>query len=111
MAAPNGFPSYAYNSAGQPSVIVLSLAAFNALPAPGTWSSSPFSSTSPGTTTPIDSLVAGTGSYTATDTRLQQLVVEARVQSAMMAQAFNITDDPQTVLRPDVLANDASLTS
>ena len=46
-----------------------------------------------------------------TDTRLQQILVENRVQSMMLAQAFNITDDPQTVLRPDVRANDASLSS
>lgn len=111
MAAPNGYPSWAYNSTGQPSVIVNSLAAFNALGGTGTWSSTPFPAPAPPAQAPFDSLIAGTGSYFATDQRLQQLIVEARVQSMMMAQAFNTTDDPQTGLRPDVLANDSSLTS
>jgi hypothetical protein len=41
MAAPNGFPSFAYNRT-QPAVIVNTLAAFEALPPPGVWRSSPF---------------------------------------------------------------------
>lgn len=105
------FPSWAYNSAGQPAVIVLNQTQFAALPGPGSWAFTPFPPPTPPGAPPIDSLVSGTGSYTATDTRLQQLLVESRVQSMMFAQAFNVTDDPQTVLRPDVLANDSSLTS
>ena len=105
------FPSWAYNSATQPPQIVQSQVQFNALPAPGTWAFTPFPTPAPPGQAPYDSLVAGTGNYLATDQRLQQLIVESRVQSMMMAYAFNIPDDPQTLLRPDVLANDASLTS
>jgi hypothetical protein len=111
MAAPTGFPSWAYNSAAQPAIIVQSLAQFNALPGPGTWSATPFATATPAPSPPYDSLVGGTGSLQVTDIRLQQLLVESRAQSYMMAQAFNLNDDPQTIIRPDVLANDASLTS
>lgn len=105
------FPSWAYNSAGQPALIVINQAAFNALTSPGTWALTPYPPPTPAGSPPIDSLTAGTGVFTATDTRLQQLLVESRVQTAMMAQGFGITDDPQTLVRPDVLANDSSLTS
>ena len=78
MAAPNGYPSWAYNSAGQPAVIVTSLTQFNALPAPGTWSATPFP---PATTpsAPYDTFNNGTGTMQVTDIRLQQQLVEARV--------------------------------
>jgi hypothetical protein len=112
MAAPTGYPSWAYNSAGQASLIVQSLAQFNALPGPGTWSATPFAASPPvPPNAPYDTLTGGTGTLQVTDIRLQQMLIEARVQSYMMAQAFNLNDDPQTIARPDVLANDASLTS
>ena len=114
MAAPSGYPSWAYNSAGQPALIVTMLAAFNALPGPGTWSATPFSTSSSGSTAPFDTVTSpGTSNLQVTDIRLQQMLIEARVQSYMLAQALMINehDDPQTVIRPDVLANDASLTS
>ncbi len=112
MAAPNGFPSWAYNSAGQSPLIVFSLAAFNALPGPGTWSATPFAAASTGSTAPFDTLTNGTGTYQVTDIRLQQQLIEARISNqylAILAAPFG--DDPLTILRPDVLANDASLTS
>lgn len=104
------YPSWAYNSAGQAAQIVASAAAFAALTSPGTWALTPFSSTTP-PTPPIDSLAAGTGSFTATDTRLQQILVENRIQSLMQQQAFLIAEDAATQMRADVLANDSSLTS
>jgi hypothetical protein len=111
MAAPTSFPSWSYNSAGQPALIVQSLTAFNALLGPGTWSSTPFTPGTTPTTAPYDTYTLGTGTDQVLAIRMQQLLVEARVQSYMLAQGFVITDDPQQILRPDVLANDASLTS
>ena len=97
------YPSWAYNSAGQPAVIVQNAAQFAALPLPGTWQlNGPYPASTTGTSDP---------GFTVTDTRLQQMLVESRVQTLMMAQAFNVTDDPVTLQRPDVLANDSSLTS
>lgn len=99
MAGP-AFPSYAYNSAGQPALIVQSQAQFAALPPPGTWSFTPFAvNPSP----PFDP------GFLVLDSRMQQVLVESRIQSAMMAQAFAIAEDPQTQLRPDFLANDSAL--
>jgi hypothetical protein len=111
MAAPTSFPSWAYNSAGQPALIVPSLTAFNALLGPGTWSSTPFSTATPVPPAPYDTYVLGTGTDQVLAIRMQQLLVEARAQSEMMAQAFLLNDDPVTIMRPDILANDASLTS
>lgn len=113
MAAPTGFPSWAYNSAGQSSLIVFSLAQFNALPGPGTWSATPFPASPPvPPVAPFDTVTSpGTSSLQVTDIRLQQMLVELRVSNYMAAQAFNLNDDPQTIIRPDVLTNDASLTS
>ena len=112
MAAPNGFPSWAYNSAGQPALIVTSLTQFNALPGPGTWSATPFGSTPATNIAPFDTLTAGTGALQVTDIRAQQSLVESRITNLLLAQLVpNISDDVVTILRPDVLANDASLTS
>jgi hypothetical protein len=115
MAAPNGYPSWAYNSAGQPALIVLSLTQFNALLGPGTWSATPFASTATGSTAPFDTLTSGTGSLQVTDIRAQQSLVENRIQNMLLSQISQLLgglpDDPQIILRPDVLANDASLTS
>lgn len=99
------FPSFAYNSAGQSPQIVASQAAFNLLAGPGTWAFSPFAT--PNLTAPIDT----TPILTATDTRLQQLLVEARVTNQMLAIGLNIVDDPQTQIRPDIQANDVALTT
>lgn len=94
------YPSWAY-SATQPAQIVASAIAFAALGAG--WSYTPFPP--PGSTVPFDPGLPDT------DTRLQQLLIEARVTNLLLGQEFNTKDDLQTVLRPDVLANDSSLTS
>jgi hypothetical protein len=111
MAAPTGFPSWAYNSAGQPALIVQSLTAFNALPGPGTWSSTPFGTTTATNVAPFDTLTGGTGALQVTDIRAQQSLVESRITNMLLSQLLGNADDLQQVLRPDVLANDASLTS
>jgi hypothetical protein len=105
------YPSYAYNSAGQPALIVINAAAFAALSGPGTWALTPYPVPSPPPAPPVDSLSLGTGTFTATDTRLQQALVELRISNLMQQQAFVITEDAATQMRADVLANDASLTS
>ena len=96
------YPSWAYNATLLTAQIVADAAAFAALGSG--WSFTPFAPPPP-SGVPYDPGLPNT------DTRLQQILVENRVQSMMLAQAFNITDDPQTVLRPDVRANDASLSS
>jgi len=105
MAGP-AFPSWAYNNAGQASQVVASQAAFNALTPPGSWSLTPFPP-SPPSNVPFDP----TPSYPVTDTRLQQMLIEARILNMMFAHAFAIPDDLQTTLRPDVLANDSGLST
>ncbi len=115
MAAPNGYPSWCYNSNGQPALIVQSLTAFLALPTPGTWSATPFVSAASSSTAPYDTLTAGTGSLQITDIRAQQTLVENRIQNMLLSQISQLLggnpDDPQIILRPDVVANDAGLTS
>ena len=120
MAAPTNFPSWAYNSlwTGQANAynapqIVQNLAQFNALGGPGTWSATPFPpSPTPVPSPPFDTVTNGTGTLQVTDIRLQQMLIEARIANDLLAiMAGPFADDPQTVLRPDVLANDASLTS
>ena len=97
------FPSYAYNSAGQAPQIVASQAAFTALGGPGTWAFSPYAV--PPSNVPIDP------GFTATDTRLQQMLVEARINNLLLAQGFNIADDPARVMRAEIVANDSGLTT
>ena len=111
MAAPTSYPSWAYNSAGQPALIVASLTAFNALAGNGTWSATPFAPTPTPSTAPYDSLVNGTGILQVIGIRLEQMLIENRVQSQLMQFGFNIADDPVTQIRPDILLNDSSLTS
>lgn len=94
------FPSFVYN-ATQPAQIVASQAAFNALPGTG-WAFTPFPVVAP----PV---VPSDPGFINTDTRLQQQLVEMRMLNAMFAQANGITDDPQTMLRPDYLANDSGI--
>lgn len=102
MAAPTGYPSWVYNSTQQSSLIVNNVAAFNALPSPGVWTTTPY----PG----ISGIPTDPG-LTDTDIRLQQILIESRVQSQLLQIGLGIVDDPVTQLRPDVLANDSGLTS
>lgn len=109
MAAPTSFPSWSYNPT-QAAVVVQSLTAFNALPGPGIWSATPYTPT-PLLGAPYDSLVAGTGLLQVIGIRLEQILIENRVQNQMMQFGFGLGTDPVTELRPDVLANDSSLSS
>ena len=96
------YPSWAYNATLLQSKIVQNAAEFTAL---GTgWLFTPFPP-------PPPSGVPADPGFVNTDTRLQQLLVESRIQTLLLAQGLTITEDPQTQLRADVLANDASLTS
>lgn len=101
MAAPTGYPSWAYNSAGQPAQIVANLAAFNALGGIGTWSTTPF----PGSGT-----VPSDPNLTDTDTRLQQIMVEARLSNNLLAAIAQMPDD-LLAWRQDIIANDSGLTT
>src|SRR5258708_525886 len=99
------FPTWAYNqvSVNQSSpVIVQTQAALTALGS--AWSTTPYPVT-PGSPPPYDQ------NLQTTDTRLQQLLVEQRMTNQLLVIGMNITDDPQTQLRPDILANDSSLTT
>lgn len=102
MAAPTSYPSYAYNSTQLSAIIVQNVAQFNALPGPGVWTTTPYAGISGIPTDP---------NLTDTDIRLQQILVESRVQSQLLQFGFGLVDDPVTQIRPDVLANDSSLTS
>ena len=96
------FPSWAYNSAGQPAVIVQTLAQFTALPLPGTWQlNGPYPSSGSGSNDP---------GFTVTDTRLQQLLVEARLSNLVVAQMAN-TAEELTALRAEIVALDSGLTT
>lgn len=102
MAAPNGYPSWVYNGTQLASLIVQNVAAFNALPGPGTWTTTPYLGISGIPTDP---------GLTDTDIRLQQLLIESRISNQLLQFGFNIVDDPVTQLRPDILANDSGLTT
>ena len=97
------FPSWAYNNAGQPALIVLSQAAFNALPPPGMWSFTPFSPPFP--TPPADSNAA------VTDTRLQQSLIEQRITNLLLLRLMDGSADTVDLqgLRLDVVTQDSSL--
>lgn len=101
MAAPNGYPSWVYNSTQLSSLIVQNVAAFNALPTPGVWTTTPFLGVSGIPTDP---------GLTDTDIRLQQILIENRMSNALLTWGFNLSDDLPT-LRADFLANDSGLTS
>lgn len=101
MAAPTGYPSWAYNSTQLSSLIVQNAAAFNALSGPGIWTTTPFNSA----TNPFDP------NEQITDTFLKNVLIELRAGNYMQAQAFGITEDYQSVIRPDVAVNDVALTS
>ena len=99
------FPSWAFNSAGQPAQIVQNQAAFQSLGGAGTWAFTPFPTalvTAPIATTPV---------LTATDIRLQQMLIEQRITNQLLTFGLNITDDAQTQIRPDIQANDVGLTT
>lgn len=103
------YPAWAYN-ATQPARLVNSAADFAALPAPGLWSFTPATFV-----VPPASLAPADPGLTTTDTRLSQQLIEARITNLILAAGLlpgaGGADDPVTVLRADVTANDASLTS
>lgn len=101
MAAPTSYPSWVYNSTQLSSLIVQNVAAFTALPSPGTWTTTPFSTTS-STADPNETI---------TDTYLKNLLIELRSGNYMAAEAFGMKDDYQLGIRPDVAINDVALTS
>lgn len=101
------YPAWAYN-ATQPARVVANATEFAALPAPGAWSFNPADFVvPPSSTAPSDP------GLTYTDTRLTQILVESRIANRLLHQGLTLPaqDDPVTVLRPDVLATDASITS
>lgn len=102
MAAPTSYPSYAYNSTQLSTLIVTTAAQFNALPGPGVWTTTPYAGTSGIPTDP---------GLTDTDIRLQQILIESRISNQLLQFGFNLSDDPVTQLRPDILANDSGLTT
>lgn len=101
MAAPTGYPSYAYNSTQQSTVIVNTVAQFNALPAPGVWTTTPYAG--------VSGIPADPG-LTDTDVRLQQILIENRLGNAILLAGLNLSDDYLT-WRADFLANDSGLTT
>lgn len=102
MAAPTSYPSFVFNSTQLVSLVVTTVAAFNALPGPGTWTTTPFAGVSGVPTDP---------NLTNTDIRLQQSLIEQRITNQLLQFGFNLVDDPVTQLRPDILANDSGLTT
>lgn len=102
MPAPTGYPSWVYNATQLTQQIVQTVAQFNALPLPGVWTTTPYVGTSGIPTDP---------GLTDTDIRLQQILIESRISNQLLAWGFNLSDDPQTQMRPDVLANDSGLTT
>lgn len=101
MAAPTSYPSYAYNATQLSTVIVTNVAAFNALPAPGVWTTTPYAGVSGIPTDP---------GLTDTDIRLQQSLIEQRMTNYYLQWGFGLVDEPAT-LRADILANDSGLTT
>ena len=103
MATATSFPTYAY-AAGQQPQLVLNQAALTAL-GPLWFTTPPLVSS---LTAPIDTTP---GQLTATDIRLQQMLIEQRVTNQLLQIGLNVADDPQLQIRPDVLANDSSVNS
>ncbi len=101
MAAPTSYPSYVYNSTQSATLVVSTVAQFNALPAPGTWTTTPF----PG----VSGIPADPG-LTDTDVRLQQILVENRLGNNLLAMLGSFSDDLLT-WRQDIAANDSGLTT
>lgn len=101
MAAPTSYPSYAYNATQLSTVIVANVAAFNALPAPGVWTTTPYAG--------VSGIPADPG-LTDTDVRLQQILVESRLGNNILAMLGNYSDD-LLAWRQDIVANDSGLTT
>jgi hypothetical protein len=101
MAAPTSYPSYAYNSTQLSTVIVANVTQFNALPAPGVWTTTPYAG--------VSGIPADPG-LTDTDVRLQQILVESRLGNNLLAMLGSFTDDLLT-WRQDIVANDSGLTT
>lgn len=101
MAAPTGYPSYVYNATQLTSLVVQNVAAFNALPGPGVWTTTPFVGVSGIPTDP---------GLTDTDIRLQQILIENRMSNAILLSGFTMSDD-YIAWRADFLANDSGLTT
>lgn len=101
MAAPTSYPSYVYNSTQQSTLVVSTVAAFNALPAPGVWTTTPYAG--------VSGIPADPG-LTDTDVRLQQILVESRLGNNLLAALGSISDD-LLAWRQDIVANDSGLTT
>lgn len=101
MAAPTSYPSYVYNSTQSATVVVNTVAQFNALPSPGTWTTTPFAG--------VSGIPADPG-LTDTDVRLQQILVENRLTNNLLAVMAPISDD-LLAWRQDIIANDSGLTT
>lgn len=101
MAAPTGYPSWVYNSTQMMAQVVTNVGQFNALGGPGTWTTTPFPGVSGIPTDP---------GLTDTDVRLQQLLVESRLQSNILAMLGNYSDD-LVAWRQDIAANDSGLST
>lgn len=101
MAAPTGYPSWVYNATQFSQLIVQNVAAFNALPAPGIWTTTPY----PG----VSGIPADPG-LTDTDVRLQQILIESRLGNNLLAMLGPFPDD-LIAWRQDIAANDSGLTT
>ncbi len=101
MAAPTSYPSWAYNSTQQSALIVQNVAAFNALPSPGVWTTTPYPGLGGFPTDP---------GLTDTDIRLQQILVESRLGNNLVAMLGPFSDD-LVAWRQDIAANDSGLTT
>ncbi len=102
MPAGTTYPTWAYLQVSPfTSQLVQNAAALTALGA--SWSTTPAASA--GVIPPFDP------GFLDTDTRLQQMLIEQRITNQLLAWGLNITDDPQTQLRPEILANDSNLGS
>lgn len=101
MAAPTGYPSWVYNGTQLTSLIVQNVAAFNALPSPGIWTTTPY----PG----ISGIPTDPG-LTDTDIRLQQILIENRLGNNLIAMLGSFPED-LVAWRQDIAANDSGLTT
>ena len=100
MAAPTSYPSAAYNETQLLAVVVQNVAAFNALSGAGTWTTTPFIAAS--SSIPYDP------GFITTDTRLQQILVETRLQNNLLAAQAAMSDD-LVAWRQDIVDNDSGL--
>ena len=109
MAAPTSYPSAVFNQTQNVSnLVVNTVQQFNALPAPGVWTTTPYLPNAGGA--PFDTLVNGSGLLQVIGDRLQQSLIENRLSNAILLAGLNMSDD-YIAWRADFLANDSSLTS